>query len=361
MQTDFGDFEYGPAFDAVDIGIVVLDEQRRVVGWNEWIARISGLPKETVIGWNFYDAFPTALDSRLRTGIDDCFEVGSSSILTHSLNTLLPLTSESGQPLLHNIIVRQASSPRSKFCLLQINDVTVAVTREKLLRERQNARYRAIVDTAPDAIITTNEDGTIQWLNGEAEQVFGYAAQELIGKNIGQLLDIERQGSTAFPPASDDVPVSIQIVGRGKHGKRANFDVSYSRWEADGRPFVTTIWRDVTDLVEARNALLKANEELEVRVAQRTQEMETALKQLHQSQKMESIGQLTGGMAHDFNNLLSVILGNLALLRKTIPADPRTTRLVEGAIRGAERGATLTKRLLAFARRQDLKLEAIEI
>jgi CheY-like chemotaxis protein/two-component sensor histidine kinase len=76
---------------------------------------------------------------------------------------------------------------------------------------------------------------------------------------------------------------------------------------------------------------------------------------------MESIGQLTGGVAHDFNNLLAVILGSLTLLKKGLPEDPRTSRLLEGAIQGAERGATLTKRLLAFARRQELKLEAVEV
>ena len=82
---------------------------------------------------------------------------------------------------------------------------------------------------------------------------------------------------------------------------------------------------------------------------------------LHESQKMETIGQLTGGVAHDFNNLLAVILGSLTLLKKGLPDDPRTSRLLEGAIQGAERGATLTKRLLAFARRQELKLEAVEV
>ncbi len=79
------------------------------------------------------------------------------------------------------------------------------------------------------------------------------------------------------------------------------------------------------------------------------------------SQKMESIGQLTGGVAHDFNNLLAVILGSLSMLKKRLPEDPRTSRLLDGAIQGAERGATLTKRLLAFARRQELKLEAVRV
>ena len=88
---------------------------------------------------------------------------------------------------------------------------------------------------------------------------------------------------------------------------------------------------------------------------------EVVLSQLLESQKMESIGQLTGGVAHDFNNLLAVILGSLALLKKRLPDDPRTSRLLEGAIQGAERGATLTKRLLAFARRQELNIEAVEV
>jgi len=69
---------------------------------------------------------------------------------------------------------------------------------------------------------------------------------------------------------------------------------------------------------------------------------------------MESIGQLTGGVAHDFTNLLAVILGSLTLLRKNLLEDPRTSRLIDGAIQGAQRGANLTRRLLAFARRQEV-------
>jgi CheY-like chemotaxis protein len=82
---------------------------------------------------------------------------------------------------------------------------------------------------------------------------------------------------------------------------------------------------------------------------------EKAQEQLRQAQKMETIGQLTGGVAHDFNNLLMAVMGNLDLLRKRVPDDPRLHRLIDGALQGAERGASLTQRLLAFARQQDLK------
>jgi nitrogen-specific signal transduction histidine kinase len=86
-----------------------------------------------------------------------------------------------------------------------------------------------------------------------------------------------------------------------------------------------------------------------------------AEEQLRQAQKMETIGQLTGGVAHDFNNLLAAIQGNLELLRKRLPDDPQIQRFIEGALKGAQRGASLTARLLAFARRQDLKPEPADL
>jgi signal transduction histidine kinase len=104
-----------------------------------------------------------------------------------------------------------------------------------------------------------------------------------------------------------------------------------------------TITRDVTERVEGQLALEKAREAL------------------FQSQKMEAVGQLTGGIAHDFNNLLSAVLGSLELLRKRMPDDPKLTRLLDNAVQGAQRGAALTQRMLAFARRQDLKPEAIDV
>jgi CheY-like chemotaxis protein len=105
-------------------------------------------------------------------------------------------------------------------------------------------------------------------------------------------------------------------------------------------------------VAERTAELTRANAELERRVEERAREREAALAQLHQMQKLESLGQVTGGVAHDFNNLLMAILGNLDLLRNHVSDNSRALRLIDGAIQGAERGATLTKRLPAFARRQ---------
>ena len=114
-------------------------------------------------------------------------------------------------------------------------------------------------------------------------------------------------------------------------------------------------------VAERTTELAEANAELEHRVEERTREREAALAQVHEMQKLESLGQLTGGVAHDFNNLLMAVLGNLELLRKSLSHDGKLLRLIDGAIQGAERGATLTKRMLAFARRQELRPETVDV
>jgi PAS domain S-box-containing protein len=487
VAPEIAEFPRGPAFDSVDVGIVVLDGNHCIVGWNDWIERAAKLSRADALGKGLLEVFPGARETRLPAAIGDALEIGCSSVLSHSLNPGLPLWGDSNQPLLHNILVRPAVSAGSSYCLLQINDVTLSVNRERVLRERQNARYHAIVDAVPDAIITTDPDRRIQWINSAAEHVFGYAASELLGKEIDILLGQQGALSSMFAAPPGVRQVSLQVSGRRKQGAPGLFDVSFGRWKVEERTFITTIWRDVTervaanaalrdsesrhrallealpqlvwtcgadgecdyfnpqwgaytgvpeeqhhgwrwltvihesdcreltaawnfsletgnvfdvdarlrardgayrwfkmrsipvlaqngriarwfgtatditDLVEARNALRRSNEELEARVAERTQEREAALRQVYEFQKMESIGQLTGGVAHDFNNLLAVILGSLALLKKSLPDDPRTSRFLDRAIQGAERGATLTARLLAFARRQDLRHEVVEL
>lgn len=114
--------------------------------------------------------------------------------------------------------------------------------------------------------------------------------------------------------------------------------------------------------VEARTAeLAAANADLERRVEARTREREEALAQVAQMQKLESLGQLTGGLAHDFNNLLMVVLSNLELARSRVAGDDRLIRWLGRATEAANSGASLTKRMLAFARRQDLKPESVPL
>ncbi|WP_428669098.1 ATP-binding protein [Reyranella sp.] len=129
------------------------------------------------------------------------------------------------------------------------------------------------------------------------------------------------------------------------------------------------------NLREGELRLQQMNDQLERRVQERTAQLqqahdellasiaerERAREQLRHLQKLESIGQLTGGVAHDFNNLLTAVMGNLELLRKRLSANPSTDRLIDGAMQGAQRGASLTQRLLAFARRQALEPRPVDL
>jgi len=114
-------------------------------------------------------------------------------------------------------------------------------------------------------------------------------------------------------------------------------------------------------VAERTAALAEANAKLEQRVEERTREREAALAQVHEMQKMESLGQLTGGLAHDFNNLLMGILGSLDYLSRQPLSDPKAKHFLTAARESADRGAALTKRLLAFARRQELRPEPVDV
>ncbi|MXQ13376.1 hybrid sensor histidine kinase/response regulator [Microvirga makkahensis] len=140
-------------------------------------------------------------------------------------------------------------------------------------------------------------------------------------------------------------------------------DAVFGRWYRNLAVYATVAGLSALTLLLVSWLALRRAEAEQVALVQLRHESEQRLaaeQRLLQAQKMESIGQLTGGIAHDFNNLLAVILGNLDLLRKRI-TDERAKRLLEGAIQGAQRGAALTQRLLAFSRRQDLTPQAVDV
>jgi len=161
------------------------------------------------------------------------------------------------------------------------------------------------------------------------------------------------------------------IFGRGRVVRDAGGrPVRYSGVDMD----VTERKETAAALAAAKEALERANEALEERVRERTAQLEAEARRraeaearLHQAQKMEAVGQLTGGVAHDFNNLLTVIMGGLETIGRQLeamPADVRPARMERArdmAMQGAQRAATLTKRLLAFSRRQPLEPKPVDI
>ena len=346
-------------FDAVDTGLIVLDGGTHVVAWNAWFASASGISSQDAAGRRLDELFPGAVPPGLKSAIADALDAGSSRLLTHSLHPLLlPLRTRSGGQLIHNVSVRPLGARPHLRCLVQIVDVTVAVQREQVLRERQNARYDAVVNSAPDAILTFDAQGVIQLANPAAAREFGYALRELVGLEMTVLLDAPETWNELWTSIleGDVMHRPVEVTARRKDGSASFLEVSAARWQSDTRVFVTAILRDVNERRAAEETLRHLNQTLEERVEERTQELLRAEEQLRQAQKMEAVGQLTGGIAHDFNNLLAGIVGSLDLMQTRI-AQGRTEnveRYAKAAMSSAQRAAALTHRLLAFARRQPL-------
>jgi PAS domain S-box-containing protein len=210
-------------------------------------------------------------------------------------------------------------------------------------------RFQLLVDGVTDcAIYMLDADGRVANWNTGAERLKGYRAEEILGRHVSIFY-------TAEDRAAGEPERTLGIAARDgkfeKDGWRVRKDGTLF-WagvhidalrDPDGRLVgFAKVTRDITERRNAQEAL------------------ERARSALAQSQKMEAIGQLTGGVAHDFNNLLTVILNNLDLLRDDT-GQPRERRLIESAQRAAERGARLTQQLLAFARRQSLHPEPADI
>jgi PAS domain S-box-containing protein len=203
---------------------------------------------------------------------------------------------------------------------------------------RSQELVSSTLEAAPFAIISLKTDGTVMLWNRAAERIFGYTSEEAIGKFMPIVTEEEQ---AEFSQAIDAMRAGTVIRDQPMHRRRKDGTVIEVRFSGapvyeDGqlRAFVGML-EDVTQS-NARE------------------------RQLIQAQKMNAIGNLTGGMAHDFNNLLGIIVGNLDLARTgALPDGMR--ELVEDGLRAALRGAELTRRLLAFARRQPLKPERVEI
>jgi PAS domain-containing protein len=169
--------------NAINAGLIVLDRDERVTHWNAWMEAASGYSRSYAQGKFLTDIFSGVDLRRLTPAIKAAQTSGASTIVTHAINpSLLPLQTRSKTPLLHDITVTPVGAAPDAGCLVSITDVTMAIRRERYLRDRQNARYDAVVANAADVIVTVDQDGLIQFANPAALSQFGYSNAELLGQ-----------------------------------------------------------------------------------------------------------------------------------------------------------------------------------
>lgn len=330
-----------------DHAIVMLAADGRVATWNAGAERLMGWSADAVVGQQL-TAFLPEKDGVVRR-LAELKDAGSPVSGYGETRWRRSDGSEFIAELTVTALRDEAGRLRGFAMVTQ--DVTERRAAQAALLESE-ARLRAIVETAPDAIVVIDEEGAIQSVNPATERIFGYTTAELIGGNSRALLS-----------SADRDQGLPRIAGRGqeleakrKDGTTFPVDLSIAEWrDARGQRFFTEIMHDISARKAAESALQELNADLERRIA------EGAARVVH-LQKMESLGQLTGGIAHDFNNLIMTVIGSLELLRRHLsPDDARALRLIDNALLGAQRGASLTQRMLAFARQQELRLEPVRV
>jgi PAS domain S-box-containing protein len=256
--------------------------------------------------------------------------------------------------------------------VLTARDETERYRAEQQIRDNE-ARLRTLTDNLPGGAvyqIWASPDGSqrrFTFLSHSYERLAGIPAEAVMADPSLAYNAIDPEDLPLFAEAEaaairDKTPFDVQARFRRADGvmRWCRF-ISAPREQEDG----STIWDglqiDVTMRIEALNALRELNETLEARVETALAEREAAHEQLRQSQKMEAMGQLTGGVAHDFNNLLTPIVGSLDMLQRRGLGSEREQRLIAGAMQSAERAKTLVQRLLAFARRQPLQPAPVNV
>ncbi len=195
-------------------------------------------------------------------------------------------------------------------------------------------QFRSLVEGAPEAVLIANDEGRLLLVNKQAESLFGLSREVLMQKSLQLLLpDIDISKYSFTEPFQNNKAkskdlISTSVVDSDELTRPVEIAVATTETEAGNT--VTCLIRDVSDRAQLQS-------------------------QLSQSQKMDAIGKLTGGMAHDFNNMLGVIMGNLDLASRKVVDNAAVIKRLNTAKKAAERGAELTKRMLAVARRQPLQ------
>jgi PAS domain S-box-containing protein len=329
----------------LDHAIYLLDAEGRVASWNSGAERIKQYRADEILGSHFSRFFTgedraagqpeLALEKAARTGRYEAegWRVRKDGTEFRALGVLQAIRDPAGALIGFAKITRDISE-RQEF-------------RQALIESERS--FRLLVDGVVDyAIYMIDPSGIVSNWNKGAERIKGYSADEIVGRHFG-----------AFYTEADQA-AGLPQRALGIAGREGRYDAEGWRVRKNGELFWASvvidaiqdesgrligfakITRDMTERREAQLALARAQEQLAL------------------TQKMEALGQLTGGVAHDFNNLLMVIGGHTELLRRRI-AEARDLRSLEAIELATSRGQSLTRQLLSFARRQPMNPQAVDL
>jgi PAS domain S-box-containing protein len=344
-QTD--ESRYRLLVEAVtDYAIYMIDAAGLVTSWNSGARRFKGYESGEIIGQHFSRFYTPedrltglpqrALDTAAREGKFECeaWRVRKDGSRYWAHVVIDPIRTPAGELVGYANITRDLSERRQGEADIR----------------RSEEQFRLLVQSVTDyAIYMLDARGHVTSWNLGAQRIKGYAPQEIIGQHFSRFYTSEDR-------ARGEPEHALTTAAReGRYEREA------LRVRKDGSTFHAHVLIDpIRDPKGNLIGYAKVTRDIsERKKAQR--DLEQAQQALFQSQKMDAIGQLTGGVAHDFNNLLMAVLGSLELAKKRLPADSPVIRLLDNAMQGAQRGSALTQRMLSFARRQSLDPKPVNL
>jgi PAS domain S-box-containing protein len=330
-----------------DYAIYMLDPDGVITSWNPGAKRFKGYEESEILGANFSRFYTDedrqaglprrALETAEREGKfeSEGWRVRKDGTRFWAYVIIDPIRDSAGN------LVGFAKITR---------DLTERMLAETSLRASQE-QFRLLVQGVTDyAIYLLSPEGKVSSWNAGAQRIKGYAPDEIIGKHFSHFYTEDDQKA--------DMPRrALEIATRDGRYEKEGWRV-----RKDGTKFWANV---VVDAIHNPDGTLLGFAKITRDITERMktqQALEETREALVQAQKMEAIGLLTGGVAHDFNNLLMAIQGSLELLQRRLPKDDsRVAQLLDNALQGTLRGAALTQRMLAFARRQELKLTTLSV
>jgi PAS domain S-box-containing protein len=321
------------ALQSADDAIVTIKLDGTVTAWNSGAERLFGYSAVEAVGANIGIIVP---DDRKAEMSGELARIGRGERVRHYETIRI---ARDGRPIVVSMSVSPLRLPSGAIVGASkiARDITERKSAEEALLESE-AMARGIIDTALDAFIQMDEGGHIIGWNPQAEAIFGWSRDEVVGRSLAELIVPERYR------ARHRAGLARFLKGGGSAilGKRIEIDAL----RRDGTE--TKVELKVTALPRRGGYVFNA-------FVKDFPEQRAADEQLQMAQKMEAIGQLTGGVAHDFNNILTVITGTVEILAEGVAADPKLAAVVKLIDEAATRGMEMTQRLLAFARKQPLQ------
>ena len=323
-------------FNHVPTRIFYKDDSNRILRLNAPAAQSMGMTVEQIEGASSFNLFP---EIAKKYHADDLEVIRSGKPKLGIIEEYLPRDGERGWVRTDKVPYTDPETGE-RFVFIAASDITAEKLAEEQLRAGEE-RYRSLYTRTPVMLHSIDADGHLLSVSDFWLERFGYSRDEVIGKPAIQLMTPE----SAHRAITEALP---QLLRNG-----ICKDQEYQ---------VVTKNGEVLDILLSAVAEYDETGEFShsMEVLTDITKRKVVERQLIQAQKMESVGQLTGGLAHDFNNLLGIVMGNLELLEQSIVDDKDAARWIKAALDAVDRGAELNRRLLAFSRRQTLQTQSVD-